>query len=172
MARDCPFLVYESNGWFSGGYICKKTQERIRTGDLVYTRYCHDYEDSYSQCPHFGPDPNKKASSSYCFLTTACTEALGLPDDCRELTAMRRLRDAWLAHQPGGKQKIEEYYATAPAVVTNIHAQENCADILRSMYFDYIIPCTEKVEARDFEAAYLIYCELIHMCTKMANISE
>ena len=45
-----------------------------------------------------------------CFLTTACCEVLGLPDDCFELRTLRRYRDETLAAMPGGNAAIAAYY--------------------------------------------------------------
>jgi hypothetical protein len=55
-----------------------------------------------------------------CFLTTACTSALGLPDDCRELTVLRRFRDTTLAETAEGRALIAEYAQIAPRIVEAI----------------------------------------------------
>lgn len=54
-----------------------------------------------SKDPHYKKG-SKTFSSEGCFLTSACTEAHGLPDDCYELTTLRKYRDSILAKQTGG----------------------------------------------------------------------
>src|SRR3954470_9525489 len=50
------------------------------------------------------------ATDQECFITTACCELLGLPDNCFELRLLRRYRDRVLARLPGGREKIALYY--------------------------------------------------------------
>lgn len=71
------------------------------------------------RCPKCGYKVPGRRNSG-CFLTTACVEHAGLPDDCRELRAMRALRDRHLANIPGGTLMIEEYYRTAPLIVDRL----------------------------------------------------
>ncbi len=157
MPRDCPFLKWDSsNGWF-GGYVCLRTQETILSGSALYDNYCHNYESEYSKCPHFAD----KSSSGGCFLTTACVEYKGLPDDCRELTAMRKCRDEWLAKQPEGQALIDEYYRVAPGIVERIKASSDADVQLERLYEEYILPCTEAAEAGEMEKAYELYKKMV-----------
>ena len=55
-----------------------------------------------------------------CFLTTACCEVLGLPDDCFELRTLRRYRDESLAAMPGGNAAIAAYYLVAPSILDRL----------------------------------------------------
>ena len=104
------------------------------------------------------------SSSGGCFLTTACVTHKGLPDDCRELTVMRRVRDEWLVHQPGGKEKIDEYYRIAPGIVKKIGMREDCVGVWEKLYQKYLLPCVAAAEEGKNETAYEIYCEMIEMC--------
>ncbi len=72
-----------------------------------------------------------------CFLTTATCEAVGLADDCWELTTLRRFRDGWLAHQPGGQADIARYYREAPAIAERLKADRTA---LLSLYWKRIVP--------------------------------
>ena len=58
--------------------------------------------------------------SGDCLMTTVACRTLGLADDCFELQTVRRLRDRWLKHQPGGAAAIEWYYRIAPALLMAI----------------------------------------------------
>ncbi len=64
-------------------------------------------------------------SSGGCFLTTACVEYAGLPDNCWELQTIRRLRDEYIRKQPGGNPFLADYYSTAPAIVAAIRSQRD-----------------------------------------------
>ncbi|MDR0902706.1 MAG: hypothetical protein LBM92_08060 [Opitutaceae bacterium] len=75
----------------------------------------------------------KNGSSGPCFLTTACVEFAGLPDDCRELTTLRQFRDRYVAHLPDGESLISEYYATAPGIVRAIQNHDKRSAILSDM---------------------------------------
>lgn len=100
-------------------------------------------------------------SSSGCFLTSACVEAMGLPDDCMELTTLRRLRDEWLAHQPGGQAEIDEYYRIAPSIVAKLHAAPDGMETLRRMYAEQILPCVADAQAGKSEAAHRRYRAMV-----------
>mgnify|MGYP003393509071 CR=1 FL=1 len=66
---------------------------------------------------------------SGCFLTAACVQAAGLPDDCHELTTLRRFRDSFIRALPGGEAMIKKYYDLAPQIVEKLSAEE-----LKSIY--------------------------------------
>ena len=69
---SCPFY------WYNHHYACRKSGKDVN--EDTYYKYCRNYD--YDDCPIY-----KGNDSGGCFLTSACTEARGLPDDCRELTA-------------------------------------------------------------------------------------
>jgi hypothetical protein len=71
--------------------------------------------------------PSKSSSSSGkkgCFLTTAACELRGLPDDCHELTTLRRFRDEVLLFSREGRTLVEDYYNEAPSLVPFIKIDE------------------------------------------------
>lgn len=75
-----------------------------------------------------------------CFLTTACCEVLGLPDDCFELETLRRYRDLVLAASPQGREDVALYYRLAPAMLAALPEAER-RDQLLSLYLRFILPC-------------------------------
>lgn len=79
-------------------------------------------------------------SSGGCFLTTACCEVIGLPDDCLELTVLRRFRDSVLPTLPGGDAEIALYYLLAPVVLRRLRGPRG-REILKRVYFTHILPC-------------------------------
>lgn len=86
-------------------------------------------------------ESSPRSGDSVCFLTTACTAARGLPDDCMELQILRTFRDGYMMTQASeGPAMIREYYHTAPAVVSAINAREDAAEIHEWLYRDLVIP--------------------------------
>jgi hypothetical protein len=86
--------------------------------------------------PDFG---GSTTTETNCFLTTACCELVGLPDDCFELRALRRFRDDVLAATPGGRADIALYYERAPRILSAM-AQRGETQRLLPLYFSHILP--------------------------------
>ncbi len=144
----CEYL--ETRGGFFTTYICKRTMKEIesRTAEDVCMsgRYydCYDYK-----------------NGSMCFITTAVCLTMGKPDDCDELTEMRRFRDEWLRFQPDGTELIENYYKTAPTIVEQINKEDNRKEIFASIYRDYILPCVEQAKKGCYSESKKIYVAMV-----------
>ena len=110
MAEECEYYYYDS------GYSCRLKREKEGNSsidsDTVY-KYCWGYH--YENCPRY-----KARSSGGCFLTSACVEAKGLTDNCRELMVLRTFRDTYLKNRECGCLDICEYYHVAPTIVEKI----------------------------------------------------
>ena len=92
-----------------------------------------------------------------CFLTSACVEAKGLPDDCRELEILRSFRDNYLACRSDGKEEITRYYRIAPEIVKRINALSNAKEIWNRIYNELVIPSVEFIKSGKNEKAYAHY---------------
>ena len=103
-------------------------------------------------CSHY----EKRGGGGGCYMTSACCDYRGLPDDCRELTAMRRLRDAHMLHTEAGRRMIEDYYRVAPTIVERIDASEQ-RGALYEYIFSVVRRCADLVERDDFEDAVTAY---------------
>ncbi len=100
--------------------------------------YMEDYEKK--GCPNCGfvcCGP-KSGSSGGCYLTTACVGAKGLPDNCTELQALRRLRDEFLMPTEFGRKAVAEYYVTAPAIVEAIQSREGAHAVWEGVYREIV----------------------------------
>jgi len=64
--------------------------------------------------------------ANLCYLTTACCEHKGLPDDCDELTTLRAFRDTYVS-----KAMVEQYYRLSDTIVPKI---KNNTVILDNIY--------------------------------------
>ena len=144
---SCAYYTFRNND-----YYCLKKGDYVNSD--VYQRYCKNY--SYDECPIYKDNPN----SGGCYLTSACVEAKGLPDDCEELTVLRDFRDNWMKQQPGGKEEIAEYYATAPQIVTEINKRADAREIWNALYDALVAPCVKLIQAGAMEQARKLYREM------------
>lgn len=145
---SCPYYKFESGGWFGGDYYCNVVKKAVNSD--TYYKFCRNYD--YSNCPNY-----KSTSSGGCYLTSACTAARGLPDDCQELTTLRRFRDTWLKHQPDGITLIAHYYEVAPKIVEAIDKLENRLEIYDKMYLELVIPCVDLISTEQYDEALALY---------------
>jgi hypothetical protein len=106
-----------------------------------------------------GPDPDAPKKGC-CFLTTACVEYRGLPDDCRELTTLRAFRDGYLSAQPDGPALIAEYYRLAPALVVAIGQSAHAADVLEEIYAEITL-CVADIDGDDPASALCRYRKMV-----------
>lgn len=95
-----------------------------------------------------------------CYITTACVEAMGLPDDCEELTLLRRFRDTYLAQKKNGGQLIDLYYRYSPEIVAAIRRRDDEEDILKRLY-GVIRSCVDAIRRQDYEFTYRTYCKMV-----------
>ena len=91
-----------------------------------------------------------------CFLTSACVEYLSKPDDCEELTTLRKFRDNYMKSTENGKRLVEKYYEIAPEIVNRINASEK-----KDKYYQYIKEvidkCVEFIGHSEYERALTEY---------------
>ena len=107
-------------------------------------------------------------SDDPCFFTTATVGAVGLPDDCFELQALRRFRDGPLAAMPGGAALIAQYYARAPGIVAAVNARPDAARVWRGVYRRYILPCAILARLGQARAALALYRRLVARLDRLA----
>lgn len=100
---------------------------------------------------------NGSKNTGGCFITTACIMAMGLPDDCYELTVLRGFRDNYLKNRENGAQDIADYYRNAPQIVESISNRNDADQIWRDIYQDMVCLCIQHIEAHEFEKAYKLY---------------
>ena len=123
-------------------YYCKcKDCEYIdpteKNGYKWYCTYRKTYEDpeEVQECRYF---KKRGSGSGGCFLTTVCCEERGLPDDCYELTQMRRYRDEVLNQSDVGRKIVQFYYEEAPRIVEQIKKSNKKNEICDWIYKEII----------------------------------
>lgn len=146
---SCPFYWYNYNS-----YACKKSGKDVN--EDIYYKYCRGYD--YDDCPIYkGSD----SSSGGCFLTSACVEAKGLSDECRELTVLRRFREDYLRTLPNGPEEIAEYYFVAPQIVSAIKQRDDALSVFGAIYETLVKPCVELIERGEKEDAHRLYRQTV-----------
>lgn len=142
---------------------CRHIDPNDKNGYRWYCTWYHGYEDpdAIHECSHF-----ENQSSGGCFLTTACCQYRGLPDDCYELTVLRRFRDGYLLQTDSGKAIVEEYYQIAPALVRKIDCYSSRDAIYENMYTT-ICEIVQKIEQGKHEDAVSEYQTMVKEIREM-----
>jgi hypothetical protein len=87
-----------------------------------------------------GLNPASCPEDPLCFITSACSAALGLPDHAWELRCLRRFRDERLISMEGGASDIAHYYTVAPRVLDAIWQTYDPMRELNYLYRVYVFP--------------------------------
>ena len=96
-----------------------------------------------------------------CYITTAVCEYQNKPDDCYELTTLRRYRDDYLMQTKEGRSLVQEYYNIAPRIVWAIRMQPDKDRIYQNLYKDYLMPCIHYVEEKRNEECKDLYVDMV-----------
>ncbi len=148
MSGECMYYRWNA------GYYCDLKYNKQGKGDITSyetNHYC--WYGRYDNCPLY----KNRNGSGGCFLTSACVDAMGLPDDCHELTVLRAFRDGYLSAQPEGKAEICEYYHIAPQIVEAINAKEDAVAVFTRIYHELVLPCVELIEQGKHQEAHSAY---------------
>lgn len=114
-------------------------------------------------CSPCGPDssPGSSDGGGGCFLTSACTESLELPDDCFELQTLRDFRNRMVGKDKTYKSLVDDYYAIAPRIVRAINASRDASVYWRRLYDCLVAPCVRLIcEGRD-DRAWTLYRRVV-----------
>ncbi|MBU1974805.1 MAG: hypothetical protein KKG59_00200 [Nanoarchaeota archaeon] len=97
-----------------------------------------------------------------CFLTTACVEHQGLPDDCNELETLREFRDCILLTNEDGRVMVREYYDLAPEIVKRIKRDPLKEEVFARI-FRTIQIITQMIKLGEHKMATNKYKELVRI---------
>lgn len=162
MAEECRYYYYE------GGYCCALKRQKEGTSSIdsdTVHKYCWGYH--YEDCPRY---KSEHSPTGGCYLTSACTEAKGLPDNCNELQTLRAFRDGYLRTTAGGDKEIAEYYRTAPLIVEKIKNQNISKNIFDKIYSELVEPCVLLIKTGNNEQAHQLYKNYTLKLKKEYNI--
>ncbi len=96
-----------------------------------------------------------------CYITTAVCESQHKPDDCYELTTLRRYRDTYLMQNEEGRALVEAYYEIAPLIVLIINMQTDSARIYEEIYQEYLVPCLDALKCGEQEVCKERYIQMV-----------
>lgn len=111
-------------------------------------------------------DIDKGYKKKLCYITTAVCQNQNKPDDCYELTTLRRYRDHYLMQTEQGKAIVDEYYNVAPGLVMMIDMQENKEQIYHNIYEEYLMPCIHHIEEKRNEECCDLYMQMVNNLKK------
>ena len=134
-----------------------------------YCRYYRCYYWPDDSCRHY--EEAGHSSGSGCFLTTACCQHKGLPDDCHELQTLRRFRDEKLMSSSGGKEMIRRYYRDAPGIVEKLNARWDSGEIYEKVY-EEITKIVHMVEAGQDDRATIAYLLMTYDLMRLTCIQD
>jgi len=105
-----------------------------------------------------------------CYITTAVCKSRGLPDNCEELTVLRKFRDEYIALLPEGPSLIDEYYRTAPEVVSVLDRDPESERLYDSLYETFIAPAVQAINEGDPEKALRLYKVMVNYTRQIAGV--
>jgi len=143
--EDDDFDIYKTDirindGWGYEGQVQgmgNTSQEAEEEASRRLEQWKEDHPESGGNESGGGEE---SSGGSFCFLTSACCEAMGLPDNCMELTLLREFRDGFLAKQRDGRRLTRDYYRMAPIIVRRINASPNRKQLHHQNYYRLVIP--------------------------------
>ena len=150
VSDECAFYYYDYD--YCCGLLKEQGKEYVLNSDTVH-KYC--WGSRYEDCPHY--KKHRENQSGSCYLTSACVNVKGLPDDCEELACLRRFRDTYLMNTENGEDDIKRYYDIAPKIVQKISERTDSHEWWNKIYEELILPCVEFIHSSENEKAYELY---------------
>jgi len=101
-----------------------------------------------------GAGLSSNSSGSFgCFLTTACCQYKGLPDNCEELNVLRQFRDSFVP-----KHLVERYYRIAPNICVHIQGDEKALEYV----YRVVKNCVNDIKEGRKEMALSRYTSMVN----------
>lgn len=102
---------------------------------------------------------SREPSTARCFVSTACAEARGLPDDCYELALLRLFREEHVARLPEGETALADYRDKAPRLVAAVEAlgEREAHEVWEEVYERGVRPAVALITNGAWDEAYEHY---------------
>lgn len=110
-----------------------------------------------------GKSRNKKEGSG-CFITTAVCSHRGLPDDCYELTVLRKFRDDYLLSSNEGSTLVSQYYKSAPDIARKLTKHQDL-----EFAWGKISECIKHIENKKYSEAIASYKNMFNALLTTQN---
>lgn len=104
-------------------------------------------------------------SSSCCFITTACLEALALPKNSLEFIAMKTLTKEHILKSRQGRRDYIRYNRVSPEIVNRINARADSLEIWKAVYERLRETALLVLDSR-MEEGYRTYKQLVEQLNK------
>lgn len=102
--------------------------------------------------------------SGFCFITTAVCDTLNKPDDCHELTQLRKFRDEVMLNHPDWQALVEHYYEVAPALAEQLSQHPDKTQLCLGLYQNYLQPSLEAINQSQHAQAIETYQAMVAHC--------
>lgn len=102
-----------------------------------------------------------KMSDGGCFLTTTVVEVLGMEDNCRELSMMRKLRSEYLLEHEEGRAIMADYYAKSNAISQGLNLLSDKKAYCQNIMDNHIKLVAGLVEKGAYQSATEMYLEMV-----------
>jgi hypothetical protein len=145
----------------SGLGLLGKGKGKVKGKPVTATYKCNDCGIRFTRT-EICPEEIEGEVGGGCYITTATFIALNICDDnCYELKKFRWYRDNILSKEPDGPELIKEYYKTAPLIVKRIEETSNRDEIYKQIWANYLKPCLEYLEKKEFNKVKDIYVSMV-----------
>lgn len=151
--------IYETTITHSNGHVDKGLGRTSEDSQRIASEKSDSGGSSGSSGGSSSSGSSGGSSSGSCYLTTACVNTMGLPDNCLELNVLRNFRDKVLMLTPTGKKAVREYYGMAPEIVSAVNVRTDARRIWHGVYRD-IRQAVALVLDGDFEEAFKHYQQM------------
>lgn len=138
-----------------------KSEATDKLADALVSAWRENFKDNQINRGSFDSINGGFKKRKFCYITTAVCDSLDKPDDCYELSVLRKFRDEWLAIQIGGQELIDEYYDTAPLILEQIQQTPEPQKAYAKLYSDYIMPCINHIEKGNYGQCKQLYIQMI-----------
>lgn len=88
-----------------------------------------------------------------CFISTACVEAVGLPDNASELMTLRQFRENHLVGTPTGNAILAEYREVSKEILSWISRQADKDRIFRDLFERLVLGSVALIRAGQMKLA-------------------
>jgi hypothetical protein len=100
------------------------------------------------------------SSGGGCYISSACTQYKGLPDDCYELQTLRAFRDDICKKDDSIREVVLNYYRKAPLIVKNLNNCEDKNERLELLYNNLVVKCVKLLEEGNVDEAVKTYLDV------------
>jgi hypothetical protein len=149
----------EGNITIETGIFSKEEGRISKSGDV--------YEKGF-----FGGDKEKVGEKKdNCLLSSACVAARGLPDDCDELTTLRKFRRDHLEGTPRGNNILQEYQTISGQILRWIEGRDDRQISYNDLYHRLVRGTVDLLRLEQIEAAINHYQAIVLEYQKLAMTS-